>query len=351
MHQAFVAPACLQRQVAHFYNLIYSQKQTVLLMRSTFIFIIVFFCCTLPAKAQQITYPGIESTADTTKLFATGVLSDGLSNRDFTISPTGDEVFFTLQHPKFLSSTILYMHTENGKWSSPEVAPFSGSNRDLEAAFSADGKTVYFSSDRPVYINDSTKDFDIWKVEKVNKVWGVPQHLGFIVNTAKDEFYPSITKTGKLYFTVEADYGKGKEDIVMCALKNGVYEMPVSLPDAVNSAGYEFNAFVDPDDNYILFTAYGRKDDLGRGDLYISKKDATGNWLPAEHLPAGINSTDLDYCPFLSWDKKILFFTSNRASKALSVHGKQSYNELNKLLGTAGNGLDDIYWIKFDGGR
>ncbi|CAN5596826.1 hypothetical protein BH10BAC2_BH10BAC2_32020 [soil metagenome] len=317
-------------------------------MRSIFTFISIFFCCTLVSKAQQIKYPGKELPADTAKLFAKGILSDGLSNRDFTISPTGHEIFFTLQHPKFLSSTILYMHKENGKWSSPEVAPFSGNNRDLEAAFSADGKIIYFSSDRPVDTNDSTKDFDIWKVEKHNNVWKEPEHLGFLVNTGKDEFYPSVTRNGDLYFTIEADYGKGKEDIVMCAFKNGSYEKPVSLPEAVNSAGYEFNAFVDPEGKYILFTGYGRKDDMGKGDLYISKKDAADNWLPAEHLPAGINSADLDYCPFVSWDKKILFFTSNRASKALSVHGQQNYNELKALLDSAGNGLDDIYWIKYD---
>ena len=325
-------------------------------MRSTFTFITIFFGCFFNAKAQQIKYPGKELPADTAKLFAKGILSDGLSNRDFTISPKGDEIFFTLQGQKFSSSTILYMRRENGKWSAPEVAPFSGTYRDLEATFTADGKTIFFSSDRPVNEKDSTNDFDIWKVEKVDKVnnegkvnkeWGEPQHLGFIVNTDKDEFYPSLTKNDDLYFTVEAEYGKGKEDIVMCAFKKGVYEKPLSLPEAINSPGYEFNAFVDPDGKYILFTGYGRKDDMGRGDLYISKKDTNGNWLPAEHLPAGINSADLDYCPFVSWDKKILFFTSNRSAKALTVHGKQYYNELKNLLSSAGNGLDDIYWIKF----
>jgi Tol biopolymer transport system component len=298
--------------------------------------------------AQQNFYPGKELPGDTCKIFGRNLLSDGLSNRDFTISPSGDEIFFTLQGQKFSSSTILYMHKENGKWSAPEVAPFSGMYRDLEATFTADGKTIFFSSDRPVNNNDSIRDFDIWRVENTGNGWGEPQHLGFTVNSEKDEFYPSLTKNGDLYFTVEADYGKGKEDIVMCGYKNDAYERPVSLPEAINSTGYEFNAFVDPDGKYILFTGYGRKDDLGRGDLYISRKDLNGNWLTAEHLPEGINSVDLDYCPFVSWDKKILFFTSNRSAKELSLHGKQNYATLRTLLGSAGNGLDDIYWIKMD---
>lgn len=298
--------------------------------------------------AQQTYHPCRESVADSAGIFCNEIISDGLSNRDFTISPDGNEIFFSVQHSKFLTSTILYMYKRKGKWSMPEVAPFSGKSRDLEAAFSADGKTIYFSSDRPVDERDSTDDFDIWKVEKVNNVWGVPKHLGLTVNTAENEFYPSVTRNGHLYFTVEADYGKGKEDIVMCAYKDGAYQAPVSLPEAINSKGYEFNAFIDPDEKYILFTGYGRKDDMGRGDLYISKKNENGEWLPAEHLPAGINSSDLDYCPFVSWDKKILFFTSNRPLRPVALNKKQTYKELKKMLGSAGNGLDDVYWIKFD---
>ena len=136
-------------------------------MRSKLTFLVIFlFCLTNFLRAQQITYPDKELPADTAKLFAKGILSDGLSNRDFTISPNGDEIFFTLQGQKFSSSNILHMRKENGKWSAPEVAPFSGTYRDLEATFTADGKTIFFSSDRPVNEKDSTNDFDIWKVEK-----------------------------------------------------------------------------------------------------------------------------------------------------------------------------------------
>lgn len=311
-------------------------------------FIITFFIAHV--LVAQEAYPDVKFPSDTPLIFAENLLSDGLSNRDFTISPRGDEVFFTVQQPKFLLSTILTLKKKNGKWGSPEVASFSGVYRDLEATFSADGKTIYFSSDRPVDSKDSLNDFDIWKVTKdYNGNWGTPQHLGFAVNTEKNEFYPSVSKTGNLYFTVEADYGKGKEDIVMCRFNNGNYEKPISLPEAINSTNYEFNAFVDPDEKFILFTSYGRNDDMGGGDLYISKKDAHDNWLPAQHLPIEINSTGLDYCPFVSWDKKYFFFTSNRVSTKFKEREKKTYAEIKSLLLSTGNGLDDIYWVKADG--
>ena len=282
------------------------------------------------------------------QLFAPGVISDGLANRDFTISPDGNELFYTIQQKDFLASVILYARRENGTWSAPMVASFSGRYKDLEATFSPDGQRVYFSSNRPSSVNDTTDDFDIWFVTKENNVWSNPVRLDDHVNSPKDEFYPSVTKSGNLYFTLEMEQGKGKEDIVVCKWVNGAYQKPESLPEAINSKGYEFNAFVDPEEQFILFTGYRRSDDLGGGDLYISKKDASGNWLPAVHLPAPVNSNKIDYCPFVSWDKKYMFFTSSRVSAALPFKEKKNLEEIKTIFTSSGNAVDDIYWVSFD---
>lgn len=297
----------------------------------------------------QISYPDATIPADTPRLFAKGIITDGLSNRDFTISPAGDEIFFTLQQPRFVASTILHMVKKNGKWSKPEVAPFSGRYRDLEAAFSPDGQTVYFSSDRPLKDGTIKKDFDIWRVKRGNNgIWGKPENLGTEVNSAKNEFYPSIAKSGNLYFTAEADYGKGSEDIVVCKPNATGYTKPESLPEDVNTKYDEFNAFIDPDEQFILFSCYGRADDLGHGDLYLSRKDNSGKWLPAKHLPAPINSTALDYCPFVSPDKRYFIFTSNRINSSLGNDQTKTYQQLQTLLNSPGNGWDDVYWVKFN---
>ena len=296
----------------------------------------------------QVKYSGGQLAADTPEIFAKGILSDGLSNRDFTISPKGDELFFTLQQARFASSTILQMVLRNGEWNKPEVASFSGRYRDLEAAFSPDGQTIYFSSDRPLS-DDKAKDFDIWKVKKLpNGQWGEPENLGTTVNSGKNEFYPSITKSGNLYFTVEADYGKGSEDIVVCKWTGSGYSRPESLPEDINTKYDEFNAFVDSDEQFIIFSSYGRPDDMGGGDLYSSRKGSEGNWTPVKHLPPPLNSVSLDYCPFVTWDKQCLIFTSNRLSRSFKDGTAKNYQQLKAMLISPGNGWDDIYWMKFD---
>ncbi|HVW94841.1 MAG TPA: hypothetical protein VHA56_02565 [Mucilaginibacter sp.] len=299
-------------------------------------------------NAQRRAYPDNGFPTDTPRMFAVGILTDGLSNRDFAISPEGDEIYFTVQYNRF-ASFILRVGRVDGAWSKPEMAPFSGIYRDLEPAFSADGKTLFFSSDRPVTAGGKPKDFDIWKVSRnADGKWGTPINLGPVINSSKNEYYPSLTKNGDLYFTVEAPYGKGGEDIVVCKKSNAGYSAPESLPDAINTRYGEFNAFIDPDGQFIIFSSEGRPDSKGSGDLYISKKDKNGTWQPAHPLPAPVNSAALDYCPYVTADKQYLIFTSNRLRKEWYTDKALTYEEIKNLITGPGNGQDDIYWVKFN---
>jgi hypothetical protein len=282
------------------------------------------------------------------EIFAGNIVSTSFSERDFALSPDGTEIFYTLQSAQGVFQTILYMKKDRGgKWTKPEVAPFAGKFTDLEPAFSADGKKLFFSSNRPLN-GTETKDFDIWVVEKKNDKWGEAQNIGSPVNTSLDEFYPSVSKNGNLYFTAAYKNAVGREDIWLSKWENGKYSEAISLDTAVNSKLYEFNAFVAPDESFIIFTSYGRKDDMGRGDLYISLKNAAGEWLPAKNI-ALLNSDRLDYCPFVSPDKKILFFTSERNNLKKTYTDKAvTLDELTKSFTSPQNGSADIYWISFD---
>jgi Tol biopolymer transport system component len=273
-------------------------------------------------------------------------VSTTFSERDVAISPDGSEMLYTIMTGQHIFSAIVYIRKEKNGWSAPAVAPFSGKFRDLEPAFSPDGTKIYFSSNRPVQGKSST-DFDIWVVDKVNGKWQEEaKNLGAPVNTTKDEFYPSATKSGNLYFTAEYGNGIGKEDIYVTSFVNGVYSQPVPLDTAVNSKTWEFNAFVSMDEKYILFTSYGRKDDSGGGDLYMSIKE-NGVWQKAKALTL-INSKALDYCPFLSFDQKSLYFTSARHAMTGSYEKPVTYDQLLSILTDKQNGTDNIYWISFE---
>ena len=277
-----------------------------------------------------------------------GNINTGFNERDFAMSPDGTELFYTLQSPQGAFQTILYLTKDRqGKWSKPGIASFAGKYSDLEPAFSPDGRKLFFSSNRPL-TGTAVKDFDIWCVEKIDNKWGEPKNLGEPVNSSDDEYYPSITLSGNLYFTAAYKNSVGKEDIYLSVFDNGKYKEPVPLDTTINSTTFEFNAFVARDEQYIIFTSYGRIDDKGRGDLYMSTKDVMGNWQPAKNL-AFLNSDRMDYCPFVSFDNKNLFFTSERhALKKTFPNQPASYAELVQDYSGLLNGGGNIYRISFD---
>jgi Tol biopolymer transport system component len=89
----------------------------------------------------------------------------------------------------------------------------------------------------------------------------------------------------------------------------------------VNSSQHDWDAFISPDESYIIFSSQSREDTLGKQDLYISFRDTDNLWLPAINMGAKVNSADDEICPSFSLDGKYFFFTSRR------------------------RGLADIYWI------
>jgi hypothetical protein len=280
-------------------------------------------------------------------LLAEGFISTFINERDFALSPDGTEIYYTISTPQSTFQTIVFSKKDKrGGWSAPEVVSFAGKFSDLEPAFSSDGKKLYFASNRPREGN-KPKDFDIWMVERNGDTWSEPKNLGRTVNTETDEFYPSIAKSGNLYFTAQYKDGVGREDIFVSSWRDGQFEKPVALDTAINSKGYEFNAFVDPDERFILFTGYGRKDDAGRGDLYISEKGSEDKWLRSKNLKT-LNSDRLDYCPYVSPDKKILFFTSERATLPDSFQRKATYHQIQTASKNTLNGTGNIYWVSFE---
>lgn len=273
----------------------------------------------------------------------------GIANvRDIAISADGSEIYFTAESPKKDFSTILVMRGKGNKWSAPEIASFSGKYRDLEPFLSPDGLQLFFASARPNDANSTQpKDVDIWRVTRstITNTWSEPENLGNTINTIKDEYYPSVATSGNLYFTRFAEDKSRKEDIFISRWENGKYSAPQALSDSVNSKTYEFNAFIAPDESYILFTSYGRSDDMGGGDLYVARRDKQGVWQPAQHLGNDVNSTKIDYCPFV--DKNgVLYFTSERNEIPAYQEKKTTWKGLQSQFQQYANGMGRIYTVR-----
>ncbi|MEZ5004295.1 MAG: hypothetical protein R2730_14790 [Chitinophagales bacterium] len=268
--------------------------------------------------------------------------------RDITMTNDKNEVYITVESYKKESSAIVMIYNEEGQIHH-KIADFSGQYKDLEPSLSADGLKLFFASNRPLNSDSSTtKDMDIWYVERsnLNAPWSEPKNIGTPINSQGEEFFPSIALNGNLYFTAEREDTKGKEDIYVSYWKDSAYTTPISLSDSINTAGYEFNAFIAPDESFLLFSGYNRPDGIGSADLYISYRDAEYNWSKAVNLGPNINSTALDYCPFVDLETATLYFTSERSTRVdhqSPINFDQYLSEINQYE----NGLSRIYSAAF----
>ncbi|MGA0557493.1 hypothetical protein ACO2Q8_12625 [Larkinella sp. VNQ87] len=201
---------------------------------------------------------------------------------------------------------------EQNAWTAPKTVIGSDKYEYNDPFLSPDEKRLYFISDRAVDGKGEKKDFDIWYIERTKDGWSnEPITAGPAINTDKNEYYMSFTKTGTMYFSSNGGTNATTDknyDIRFSPYAGGKFQPGRKVADAVNTEHYEADVFVSPDENYIIFCAE-RPDGLGAGDLYISFKSKTGAWQKAKNMGKVINTDSYEFCPFVTPDGKYLFFS------------------------------------------
>jgi WD40-like Beta Propeller Repeat len=278
-------------------------------------------------------------------LFAEGVISTGDYDSHPAFTPDGRTLYFLKSTPDFSFWTIVVSRFDAGRWGAPEVASFSGRYSDADPFITADGSRLYFISSRPVP-GKTKPDMDIWMVEKTAGGWGEPKNLGAPVNSEGNEWYPTLTRDGTIYFGSDRAGGKGRTDIYRSRLVDGKYGEPENLGENINTQFNEFEPYISPDERFLIFMGGGRAEGLGGFDLYLSYR-RQGAWTKPVNLGDKVNSEGNELSPMIAPGGEYLFWTSTRG--AGFGGGRQekhlTYRELEKRLRGPGNGLGDIYQI------
>ena len=304
----------------------------------------------LAILAQQSGFPkltgpylGQKPPGMTPEIFAPGVISKGYFERSVVFSPSYDELFFELRCLGF-TTVLMHMKQHNGEWSDPETATFSGipDHSDCYAFFSHDGRTLFFTSRRPLSDGEeSKKDSDIWMLRKDNDKWGMPVHAGYPLNSAFDDSVPTLSKSNNLYFCSNRD---GNYDLYVSLFSEKGFSEPRRLDFPINTKNFEGHPFIAADESYLIFSS-DRPGQLGEGDLYISFKGKENEWLEPVNMGDKINSQFHEVAPYVSPDGNYLFFCSFRPNPPPYGKHRLTFMEIKKLLDGPGNGRGDIYWV------
>ena len=288
-------------------------------------------------------YLGQTPPGTSPELFAPGIVSTALPERDLAISPDGKEIYFSVisgDRNKWRSNIVCTKQI-NGVWSKPEVASFSGQFSDIEPYIQHDGKKLYFISGRPLVEGKENKyRVNMWYVDKTELGWSKPKPVGEPINGHGHVCYPSITKSGTMYFTRRSE--DRSELIYRSNFVDGRYTEPELLPKEINFTNTMFNTFISPDEDFLIVPSYIENDNCGSTDYYVSFRDENDNWSELINLGCEINSPHWDYAPSLSPDGKYFFFQRDAWIWTEDVDGKvYNYDDLVNIH----KGGGDIYWV------
>ncbi len=235
-------------------------------------------------------------------------------------------------------------------------ATINSKTGDYAPVISADENILVFTSRREGSIGDGVDRLDgqpyedIYIATKKAGKWTVPKNVGRPINSKYHDASIAISADGKQLFIYQ-DNNRGTGDIFTARINpDGSWSNLKSMGDNINTEFHEPSVSISADGKTVYFSS-NRPGGFGGLDIYMSQKQAEGEWGEAINLGASINTEYDDDAPFISFSGKHLYFSSRGHSsmgdfdifRATFEQGKWGEPEnLGFPINTADN---DIYFV------
>jgi len=236
------------------------------------------------------------------ELFAPSIASTEASEVRLTVSRDGSvAAWFTRNRDGGAGAYDIWVskHT-SGRWSTPTPASFNSAQRDFDPAFSADGRSLYFCSDRPGGLGGD----DIYRVAVTAEGFGRPEHLGAQVNSAGNEWAPMLSGDGSiLLFSSDGRGGAGRFDLFSARhVASDMFTSASPLPGDINTAADEFDATFLADGSTVVLA---RAANLHTDRIVLTLATwRDGRYDTGVVLPEIVNAPGQNtYGPMLDWSR------------------------------------------------
>jgi hypothetical protein len=175
---------------------------------------------------------------------------------------------------------------------------------------SQDGKKMYFTralseqNEGGIYGGQ-----DIWVSDLAKDGWTKATNK-LSINSRDNNTIVGVDKDGKTLYFIDASRARKMNGIFLTRQQGSKLSKPEIVP-IPGISNIDFIGFYVSSDRDVIFISMKASDSRGEEDLYYSVKDASGSWIVPKNLGATINTAGFEIAPFLSADKKRLYFSSN----------------------------------------
>ena len=197
---------------------------------------------------------------------------------------------------------------EIGNQSIFSSALFKENANDGTPAFTKDGSTVVFARGNTGKSKDPSPDVDLYKSKKTGNAWSEPERLSISDSIAWDGSPSFSADERTLYFSSNRRGGKGGVDLYRVPIDNsGRFGRPINLGSTINTPGDELFPYVSANGK-LYFSSDGHPS-IGGLDLFVASRNE--NEIVVEHLGVPINSIGDDFAISFS-DSTQGYISSNR---------------------------------------
>ncbi|MBM3421096.1 MAG: hypothetical protein FJY11_08175, partial [Bacteroidetes bacterium] len=194
----------------------------------------------------------MEEPIEVEKISLGPVINQGSVNFSAVISFDGNSMVFA--ENRGLENAIFYTIKERGVWQPPvEISIQLGDARDCHpTSLNADGTELY------LYKNDNY-DGNIYVSNLSGGNWSKIRSLNRNINTRYYESHAAVSANGKkLYFTSNRPGGYGELDIYVAEKTTGdEWGVPVNLGATINTPFNEDTPFITANDSLLVFASEG----------------------------------------------------------------------------------------------
>jgi hypothetical protein len=177
---------------------------------------------------------------------------------------------------------------------------FSQGSINDNPAVSFDGNTLVYTERRGI-VNA------IFCSKKERGKWQTPIEITAALNAGEDCSSCSLNRDGTELFLYKTDNYDGA--IYSSKYVNGAWTPIKKLNKNINTKFYESHASISSDGKKLYFTS-NREGGQGNLDIYVSERDANGDWGPAVNLGAAVNTPFNEDNPFITENDSLLYFSS-----------------------------------------